>query len=213
MSRLFNIDEEIFEGDHTQNGKVIIPKNMIQIDGFFGFASHYTTIPSDERKVSYEIDVVSGNDVQTIHFENTVTRPMLKILKATPDSIQISEYSPQPEQFSMKIKSVGTAALYDLSYFIDLTTTDKLTVEITTVKPKSKEITLKPEQLTAQNISINGKGSGMIIMGATYRDANNTEYVDNLKEIPTVVECEGDQTIPISEQIEKQETELLTIPN
>ncbi len=211
--RLFNINEEICKNDDTWDGKITIPKNMIQIDGFFGFTSRYTTIPSSERKISYEIDIVYGKKVQTIHCENVVTRPMLKVLKATPDSIQISRYSPQPEQFSMKIKYVGTAALYDLSYFIDLTTTDNLTVEITRNNPELKEIALKSEQPPVQNISIKGKGNGMIRMGATYYDVNNTKYEDVLKEIPIIIECESDQTIPISEQIEKQKTRLLMIPN
>lgn len=88
--RLFNIDEEVFKDDETEDGKITIPKNTVQIDGFFGFASRYTTIPSSERKISYEIDIVSGKKVQTIHCENVVTRPMLKVLKTTPYSIQIS---------------------------------------------------------------------------------------------------------------------------
>ena len=211
--RLFNIDEDAFKDDYTDKGKIIIPKHMIQIDGFFGFSSYYAQIPSGERKISYKIDIVSGTDVQTISFENTITRPMIKVLKATPDNINISEYSPQPEQFYMNAKSVGTAGLHDLSYFIDFTTTDKLTVEISTIESKSKEIALKSEQRTAQNISIKGKGSGLIRIGVTYKDANNTKYEDILKEIPTVVKCEGTQTIPISEQIEKHGSELLTVLN
>ena len=63
--RLFNIDEKIFECDNNDTGKIIIPKDMIQIDGFFGFSSYYTVTPPDERKISYEIDVISGNDIQT----------------------------------------------------------------------------------------------------------------------------------------------------
>ena len=211
--RLFNIDGEISNDNDTWNGKITIPKNMVQIDGFFGFSSHYTAIPTGERKISYEIDIVSGDTIQTIHCENIVTRPMLKVLKATPDSIQISKFGPQPEQFSMKIKCVGMAALYNLSYFIELVTTDNLTVEIGTNNSKLKEITLKSEQLTTQNISIKGKGNGMIRVGATYYDATNTKYEDILKEIPTMIECESNQTIPIYEQIEKQETSLLMISN
>ena len=210
--RLFNIDEKIFECADKHTGKIVIPKDMIQIDGFFGFSSRYTATPPDERKISYEIDVISGDDVQTIHFENTVTRPMLKVLKASPDSIRISKYAPQPEHLSLKIESAGTAALYDLSCFVELSTSDKLTVEVTAVEPKSKEITLKPEQLDTQNISIAGKGSGMIRMGVEYYDDYRTKYTDIFKEIPIIVEYEDCQTIPISGQIEKQETELL-VPN
>jgi len=210
--RLFNIDETIFENREKWNGKIIIPKHMIQIDGFFGFTSYYETIPTYERNISYEIDIVSGNKIQTIHMENIITRPMIQVLKATPDNIQISKFSPQPEPFSMKLKSVGTASLHDLSYFIEFTTTDKLTVEITTSKKvKTEEITLKDEQLTAQSIVIRGKGNGLIRLGANYYDDYNTKYEDIFKEIPIIVEQEQHQTIPISEQIEKQETQLLTI--
>lgn len=214
IHRLFNIDKKAFEDRDNWNGKITILKNMIQVDGFFGFTSYYTEIPHDERKISYEVDIVSGNNVQTIHFDNTVTRPMLKVIKATPDRIQISKHSSQIEPFSMKMKSMGTAPLHNLSYFIEFTTNDKLVVEITTEKkPKSKEITLKPEQLTAQKLTIKGKGNGLIRMGAEYYDDYNIKYKDIFKEIPIIVEQEECQTIPILEQIEKQETELLTIPN
>lgn len=212
--RLFNIDEEIFADQEKWNGKITIPKKMIQVDGFFGFTSYYETIPTDERKISYEIDIISGNKTQTIHMENIVTRPMLKVLSATPDSIQISKFSPQPEPLSLKLNSAGTASLHNLEYFIEFVSTDKLKVEVTTSKKtKFKEMTLKDEELTAQSISIKGKGNGLIRLGATYYDDYKTKYEDIFKEIPLIVKEEQTQTIPISEQIKKQETQLLTIPN
>ncbi len=214
IHRLFNIDDKVFDSKDKWSGKITIPKNVIQVDGFFGFTSYYTEIPADERKISYAVDIVSGNNVQTIHFENVVTRPMLEVVKATPDHIQISKCSSHVEPFSMKMKNIGNAALHNLSYFIEFTTTDKLTVELTTeTDPKSKEITLKPEQMTAQKLTIKGKGNGLIRMGAEYYDDYNAKYEDIFKEIPIIVEEEELQTVPISEQIEKQETELLTIPN
>lgn len=213
IMRLFNIDEEIFEDQNKWKGKVTIPKDMIQVDGFFGFTSYYTKVPTTERKISYEIDIISGNKIQTIHLENIVTRPMIEVLKATPDRIHISKFSPQSEPFSMKIKSAGTASLHNLSYFLEFRSNDELKVEITTPKKmKSKEMSLKDEQLTSQNIVIKGKGNGMIIMGANYYDDYNTKYEDILYEIPIIVEQQQYQTIPISQQIKKQETQLLTIP-
>lgn len=214
ISRLFNIDEKIFDNKDDWNGKITIPKDMIQIDGFFGFTSYYTEILTNERKISYEIDFVSGNNIQTVHFENIVTRPMLEVVKVTPDRIQLSEFTSQLGPFSMKMKSIGSASLYNLSYFIEFVTSDKLTVEIiTSNQVKSKEITLTSEQLTSQTIIIKGKGNGLMRMGAEYYDDYNTKYTDILKEIPIMVEQEQYQTIPISEQIEKQEIELLTISN
>ena len=53
----------------------------------------------------------------------------------------------------------------------------------------------------------------MIKMGVEYYDDYRTKYTDIFKEIPIIVEHEDYQTIPISGQIEKQETELLMVPN
>ena len=72
---------------------------------------------------------------------------------------------------------------------------------------------MKNEQLTPQNIVINGKGNGLIRFGANYEDDYGTKYEDILSEIPIIVEQQQSQTIPIEERIEKQETHLLTIPN
>ncbi len=71
--RLFNVDEEIFIGKDDWNGEIEIPKSMIQIDGFFGFTAYYSAIPESERDLSYEIDIVNNNSIQTITLSNTVT--------------------------------------------------------------------------------------------------------------------------------------------
>ena len=214
LYRLFNIDEDVFEDHDDWKGKVTIPKSKFQIDGFFGFTSRYIAVPTTERKISYEIDIISGDKTQTIHLDNLLTRPMIKVVKSTPERIQISDMSPQLAPFSVNIKIVGKASINNLSYFLDLITTDKLIVDITTSKKtQSKEITLKDEQLTSQNIVIKGKGNGLIRLGANYEDDYGTKYEDILNETPIIVEQEQHQIIPIAEQVEKQEKHLLTIPN
>ena len=131
---MFNIDETVFNDRDNWKGKITIPKSILQIDGFVGFTSYYTAIPNAERKISYEVDVISGSNTQTIHFENTLTRPMIKVVKSTPENILISKMSPAIAPFSVNLKVVGTAAIHNLSYFLDLVTHDKLTVNITTSK-------------------------------------------------------------------------------
>ncbi len=162
LYRLFNVDESVFKDHKKWNGKLTLSKSMLQIDGFFGFTSYYTTIPNAERKISYEVDIVSGDNVQTIHFENTLTRPVIEVIKATPERIVISKTNSQLEPFSVSLKLVGTASINNLSYFLEFITHDKLSVSITTSKKvKSQEITLKKEQLTPQTIMIIGKGNGL----------------------------------------------------
>lgn len=212
LVRLFNVDEEIFKDKDNWRGKVEIPRSMIQMDGFFGFTSHYTLIPNDERKISYSIDFVYQDKTQNIILENTLTRPKLIVIKSSPDQIHLSNTNPPLPPFSVNLRSEGMASIHNLSYFIDFITTDKLKVSITTSRPTiSKEMSLKKEQTSPQQIRINGKGTGLIRMGANYYDDYNTKYEDILKEIPLIVDQQQNQTLPISEEIDKRETELLTI--
>ena len=211
--RLFNVDQKVFEHNNKNTGEIIIPKDMIQLDGFFGFSSKYTAIIQNERKLSYEIDVVAGDGIQTIHFENIVTRPMIKVLTTLPDLIRISKHTPPPENISLKIKSINAAALYDLSFFVEFSTSDNLTVESRSERSKSSEITFESEYTDTQNISIVCKESGMMKIGVKYYDGCRTKYTEILKEIPIIVECKDYQTILISGQIEKQKTGLLIVQN
>lgn len=207
IQNLFNTGNELTE----EIGKITIPKNMIQRDGFFGFASGYSAKLKNERNVSYEIDIVSGDRIQTVHLENTVTRPMIQVLEAKPDSIHLSKLSPQPQPLSISLKNSGTTPVRNLEYFIDIITDNKLKVDIRK-KDRYDEILLSDDRSGGQSIQIDGEGHGMIRLGVTYYDDFNTEYNDILKEIPITVEHKQTQTIPITEQIEKPETHLLTIP-
>ncbi len=118
--RLFNID---MDKTDKADGKITVPKSLIQRDGFFGFASRYSEIMEHEMDVSYEIDVMRGDRVQTIHLENTVTRPVIQVLDAKPDSIHISKSSPPPQPASISLKHSGTArsVIWSISSTLPLT--------------------------------------------------------------------------------------------
>ena len=209
--RLFNVDEEIFKGEEEWKGKIEIPKSMIQIDGFFGFTAYYNTIPESEREVSYNIDIINEDSIQTISLSNIVTRPMIEVEKATPEQFLISTVSPPPEPLSMSLKSKGTATIHNLSFFIDFITSDQLKVKITKTRSKESEVSFSSSPTVSQTIEINGKGNGMIRIGAEYFDDLNTKYSDVLHEIPIMVEQKQNQSIPVAHKISERGTQLLTL--
>lgn len=209
--RLFNIDEEIFDGKDNWKGEVEIPKSMIQIDGFFGFTAFYNTIPESERKISYSIDIVNDNSTQTITLTNTVTRPMIEVEKSTPEQFLISNINPPPESLSVLFKSKGVATIHNLSFFIDFITTDQLKVKITKTKPKQSEVSFSNAPEVSHTIEINGKGNGLMRIGVQFFDVRKTKYSDIVKEIPIIVEQKQIQSIPIEHKITERGTQLLSL--
>jgi len=209
--RLFNVDEEIFEGKEDWKGQVEIPKSMIQIDGFFGFTAYYNVIPESEREVSYSIDIVNNNSSQTITLTNTVTRPMIEVEKSTPEQFLISNISPPSQPLSILFKSKGPATIQNLSLFLDFITTDQLKVKITKTKPKQSEVSFSNFPEASHTIEVNGKGNGLMRIGVEYYDERKIRYTDIVKEIPIIVEQKQIQSIPIKHKIKEQGTQLLSL--
>ena len=104
INRLFNVDDTVFEIPSQQDRRLVIPREMLQIDGFFGFESRYMAISNDgNRTVSYEIDIVSGDKIQTVRLEHVVTRPVIKVVKLSPETIYLSKSFVLPRPFLTKI--------------------------------------------------------------------------------------------------------------
>lgn len=209
ITKLFNVDDKLSEIPFERQGQLIIPREMLQIDGFFGFASRYTEISVNERRVSYEIDIVSSERTQTIHLEHVVTRPMLEVVKSSPEAIQLSKFSTSIQPFSVELKSLGSAIIHNLTYVIDVQTNDNLQVEITSRKTHETQLLDKPS--SSQRISIKGKGYGSIRMSVKYTDAFDTEYITLIRDIPIHIDEMQNQSFPIMENLEKHKAQLLTV--
>ena len=212
ITKLFNVDDKISDITSERDGQLTIPREMLQIDGFFGFASCYNKISDDKRQVSYEIDLVSGEKTQTIHLEHVVTRPMLKVVKSSPETIQLSKLSNTVQPFSVELKSLGTATIHDLKYVIDVQTKDNLQIKISPFK-KAKETQLLDKVSPSQEISVKGKGYGLIRMSVEYTDAFGTKYVTLIRDIPIHVQEIQNQSFPIMENLEKHKVQSLSLHN
>lgn len=208
--RLFNANNKVSEIPCERQGQLIIPQEMLQIDGFFGFESCYTEISDNERKVSYEIDLISNGVTQTIHLEHIVTRPLLKVVKSSPESIQLSKFSAPAQPFSIELKSLGTATIHNLTYVIDVQTKDDLKIKIFQSE-KTKDTQLFDTMSSLQKISVKGKGYGLIKMSVEYKDALGTKYVTLIRDIPIHAEEIQNQSFPIIENLENHKAQLLTV--
>ena len=208
INRLFNVDDKVFEISPQREGQLAIPREMLQIDGFFGFQSNYVTIPDGERTVSYEIDIVSDGKTQTVHLEHIITRPVIKVVKSSPETIQLSTFSVSPRPFSIELESVGPATVHNLTYAIDVKTKDNLQVKIS---PKESSVPKLLDNLSsAQEISIKGKGYGLIQMNVEYEDACGTKYRTLIGDIPVHAKETQEQSFPILENFQKHKAQLLT---
>lgn len=205
--RLFSIDEEIFNNKDKWNGQVEIPKSMIQLNGFFGFTAYYTTIPENERDISYAIDFVKENTVQTISFTNKVTIPKVEVIKLSYDKLVLSHMSPPLSPFTMELKSGANASVNDLRVIFNVVGGKNLKVK--SIRHES-HVDFMKQNTQIQDIEFSGQGNGQINITATYSDAVGNKYSKVLQEIPILVESDQTQTIPISHTMEKNLTEFIT---
>ena len=210
INRLFNVDDKIFEISSQQDRRLVIPKEMLQIDGFFGFESRYMAISGDgKRTVSYEIDIVSGDKIQTVHLEHVVTRPVIKVVKLSPATIYISKSSVSPVSLLVELESLEAATAHNLTYVIDVKTGDDLQVD---VSPKEACVPQLFDRLSsAQKISVKGKGCGLMQVGVEYEDACGTKYFTLIGSIPIYAREMQEKSFPIVENLQRHKAQILTV--
>ena len=212
IRQMFNVDDGVSNIQLQQGGQMIIPKDMLQINGFFGFEFCNTGVLDNggnvDRPASFIIDVISGEKKQTIHLEHVVTVPAIKVVKSSPMIMRLSKSSVLPDLFSIELESLGCASAHDLTCVADVETNGCLQVGLVSVPPSlPKLFDMHP---FTQKISVKGKGSGRLHLGIEYRDACDTKYFISVGDILIHVEESCDHSFPIALNLQNN-LPLLTI--
>ena len=130
INRLWNVHEDVYKDQIGENGYknqkdseafYLIDKKYLEIDGFFGFQSYFTSIPESDRKVNFKVEFVKNG--QTIHHVDFDTNIIVPNIRARADSdsdlnLVITEESAELK-LNLIVERLGSAIAQDFGIFID----------------------------------------------------------------------------------------------
>ncbi len=212
--RILNVDEKIFKQKEINQGKAVIKKSMLQIEGFVGFTSVYTLVPEEERELSFVIDFVKDEKTfKSIELKTQLIRPIVAIEHDSGQGIMVTRNNPSIPKLRFRLNSKGKARILNLSPFIEFISVTK-NMEITIKEKVEKIMDTSPlfvysSERRIPKFIVKGLGYGMIAMGFEYNDAVGNKYSSKLIDIPIKIEEKEKLEIPISSEVKGQSTILL----
>lgn len=207
---MLNVDEKVLEQD-MKSGKITIPKEYLQLPGFFGFHAFYTSIPPSERNVEFIIDFMENDEV--IHTERKSTliiRPRLQ-MEVSPSDIMITDnIAPAIDQIQCKLINTGSAGIKSINN-INLThfSTPDLKVVIQRKTTDTNRYDKSSPNESFDSLSLNGKGHAIIKISAEYTDYKGNIYRDYIGEITIDIRQNIDYEIPVNRSSEDVQSVLL----
>lgn len=217
FTRILNVDESAWVAEDLKKGKISISKNLLQLDGFIGFVCHYTTIPEDERQLSFKIDFSYDKELTaSIPLETKLIRPIVSIENVSENGIIITEENPFVPTLTFELRGRGHARILKLTPFLEQHFKGnevKVTISHTTQQDNNPEpLFVQSSTVITPKIAITGKGYGMLTMGYEYQDAVGNKYKTKLVDIPIQLQQKKSLEIPVSHEIANQKSMLLLEP-
>ena len=213
LHRIINVDPEVLNQDGIKNGKVIIKKEDLQIDGFVGFGCYYELVPETERELSFDVDFnKNGKTLNTVNLKTNLIRPIISIENVTNNGIVVTKNNPVLPELSFKLVSQGKGRILNFSPFIEVVNAKdmEITLKQTTESiDNEKQLFVHSTEQVIPKFIVKGKGYGMISMGFQYFDALNNKYESKLIDIPIQIEQKEKLEIPIASDLKGQSTILL----
>jgi hypothetical protein len=170
IPRFINTDGRVFEQD-INSGEIVIPKEYLQVPGFFGFQAIYTVLPQDERPLEFIVEI--HQDQNEIHVERLlaqVVRPILQ-LSAYPANVILEDSALFRGVIDMQVTNSGSVHAREARITFDVHSTAdlKVIVKNDTIKDTRRDNIRK--EVLMNSMIIKGKGKALIRM--------NIEYIDN----------------------------------
>lgn len=213
---VLNVDERVFKQESMKNGKIIIEKDMLQVDGFIGFSCSYTVIPETERELSFVVDFLkNGIQLASIDLDTEIVRPIVAIDNISEQEIRITPQNPFVPPLKFELKSSGRGRIKNLVPFLEFFQGQGLSVTIEQKieqNPNTSLLFVPTTTMIVPKILVRGKGIGMITMGYEYEDNLGNKYKTKLIEIPIELQQKERVEIPINQELEGQNTMLQLQP-
>ena len=214
FTRILNVDASVWEQKSLDDGKVVIGRDKLQIDGFVGFTSVYKLVPESERQLHFKVDFIKNEKLlKTISLSTDVIRPVIAI-EMKYDRIDMSDTTAPTSPAMFRLSNNGRARATELAPFIEFTNTKTMTITIKFIKEKIPYESTVPFVLTSEHVVpkfvLKGSGDTLFTMGFKFEDAVGNEYTSELARIPILKPEKKKVEIPIESRLEGQPTIVLT---
>ena len=194
IKSLFDVDSSIVVNGST----VEIPTDMLTAGGFIGFEATYSTIPESKRQISFQVDLVKGDEVKTLTLSSCVTKP--EIIFTPHNGIVIDAFTPQPN-VSFDIYSGKETPALNPKISIEITGNDVKIVNDEIVESSEQIDSLYSQKTITQNITVKGKGTGFVVVSLDYSDVIGNTYHEILQNIPIEVKSTNPETFSVAKNI------------
>lgn len=214
FTRILNVDASAWEQKNLDDGKVVIGRDKLQIDGFVGFTSVYKLVPESERQIHFKVDFIKNEKLlKTISLSSDVIRPVIAI-EMKHDRIDMSDTTAPTSPAMFELSNKGRAWATELEPFIEFTNTKTMTITVKFIKEKIPYESTVPFVLTSEHVVpkfvLKGSGDTLFTMGFKFKDAVGNEYTSELARIPILKPEKKKVEIPIETRLEGQPTIVLT---
>jgi hypothetical protein len=183
IQRFVNIDVKALQQDR-RSGENIIPKEHLQIQGFYGFHAVYEVPPEQEQKLEFVVEFYKdSNRIHSERLSTLITRPLLEA-SVTPSDIIIEEdNTPLEGPIYFKVKNIGSVNAKATAIIFEVNTPPgmKLTLQAEKVSETGRENLIEASQINA--VTIQGKGIAVVKITAEYMDNGNNKYRNSLATI------------------------------
>lgn len=204
VKALFDVDASI----DVNSPIITIPTNMLTAGGFFGFAASYSALPESKRQISFEVDLVKGEEVKTITLSSCITKPEINLV--TPhDGIIIDNFSPQSSLVFDIVTGKETPAL-NPKLSIRITGTNMRLIKNETTESSDNANSFYSQPTVVQDITIKGQGTGYVVVTMDYSDVIGNNYHEILQHIPLMVKSTDPGMISIAENVSQRELLYIT---
>jgi len=213
LHRIINVEPEILKQEGIKNGKVVIAKTDLQIDGFIGFECFYELVPETERELSFEVEFNKNDKIlNVVNLKTNLIRPIVTVENLAHTGIVITKDNPVLPEISFRIVSKGQGRILKLTPFIELVNAKDMKITIKQIVENvddEKPLFVYSTEKVISKFMVEGKGYGMISMGYQYTDSMNNKYESKLIDIPIQIEQKENLEIPILSDLKGQSTILL----
>ncbi|HKU33831.1 MAG TPA: hypothetical protein VJR22_08310 [Candidatus Nitrosotalea sp.] len=208
FNHILNVDEKVFQQEGIKNGKIIIEKNMLQIDGFVGFSCFYNVIPETEIDLSFVVDFLqNGIKLSSIDLNTKIVRPLVAIDTVSEQEIRITQQNPIVPPLKFGLKNLSKARISTIVPFLEFVQGKDLSITTEQKMEKNNDTSLlfvPTTMVMRQKILVRGKGIGMITIGYEYVDNVGNKYKTKVISIPIELQQKERVEIPINQEIEGQ---------
>jgi len=201
-----NVDEKVLTNYSPYAKELIIQKEWLQVDGFFGMKSVYANIPSSKIEIEFKIRFINKEQNQQIleeSFVTTITRPRIRATNLTPEEFIIDEMdSKMSLKLRLQLQILDNPNVTNIRRFHKIVTSNnEISISIRPERSQIPEIAIEPVQVR-EMLTVTGKGMAIVRVVFEYEDFIGNKYSTEPIEITIQKRTVEPSHIPVERFIE-----------